>query len=140
MNTKPKVYIKRTKVTAQRFEAYNPQPENGRGFINFSFEDNRKNCLCNAGDSIYWTASLTMKAFSGTGDSPDPEKDLLLMEATIHLETEFVFNGTDRDTSPESHAWYFDAFSKNKLMDKMRLLLLGTEFSRIPLPGNFGSL
>lgn len=136
MSTKPEAYLKRTKVTGQRFVAYHPQPENGRGFINFAFEDNRKNCLGKNGDTLCWTASLTMKAFSGEGDKPDPDKDLLLMEATIELETQFGVNAGEPETSAESLAWYFDDVSKQKLLGKMRLLLLGTEFSRIPLPGN----
>ncbi len=136
MNTKPEVYAKRAKVTSQRFEAHNPQPANGRGFINFSFEDNRKDCLCEAGETVCWTASLLMKAFSGTGTAPDPEKDLLLMEAFIELETEFAVAGQNPDSSVESQAWYFDEFSKQKLLAKMRLLLLDTEFSQIPLPGS----
>jgi hypothetical protein len=135
LSTKPEVHVKRTKITNQRFEAHNPQPENGHGFINFAFEDNRKDCLCEAGDTICWAASLTMKAFSGTGTAPDPEKDLLLMEAFIELETEFFVAGQNPDSSVETQTWYFDEFSKQKLIGKMRLLLLDTEFSRIPLPG-----
>ena len=136
MSTKPEVYMKRTIVTDQRFEAHNSQPENGRGFINFAFEDNCKDCLYANSDSVCWTASLTMKAFSGEGDAPNPEKDLLLMEASIALEAEFAVNALNAEKSVESLAWYFDEFSKQKLLSKLRLLLLGTEFSRIPLPGN----
>lgn len=128
--------MKRAKVTGQRFEAHNPQPENGRGFLNFAFEDNRKDCLCDESDTVCWAASLTMKAFSADSGTPDPEKDLLLMEAAIELEVQFAIGAEE---SPESWAWYFDDFSKQKLLEKMRLLLLGTEFSRIPLPGHFES-
>lgn len=135
MNTKPEVYVKRSKITGQRFTAHNPQPGDGRGFINFNFEDNRKDCLCDTGDSICWNASLTMRAFSGTGEVPDPEKDLLLMEAIIELESEFAVSSMSPGDSFESSAWYFDEFSKQKLLGKMRLLLLDTEFSQIPLPG-----
>jgi hypothetical protein len=135
LNTRPEVHVKHTKITGQQFIAHNPQPDNGRGFINFNFEDNRKDCLRDAGDSVCWNATLTMKAFSGTGDAPDPEKDLLLMEATIELESEFAVRPMNPGDSFESSAWYFDEFSKQKLLGKMRLLLLDTEFSQIPLPG-----
>jgi hypothetical protein len=91
--------MKRAKVTGQRFEAHNPQPENGRGFLNFAFEDNRKDCLCDESDTVCWAASLSMKAFSADSGTPDPEKDLLLMEAAIELEVQFAIGAEE---SPES--------------------------------------
>jgi hypothetical protein len=134
LNTKPEVCVKRSKITGQRFSSYNAQPNNGRGFINFNFEDNRKDCLLDA-RTIRWNSSLTMRAFSGTGDVPDSANDLLLMEASIELECEVVLGPMSSDSALESSIWYVDEFSKQKLLGKMRLLLLDTEFAQIPLPG-----
>jgi len=136
VNTKPKIFTKKLLVTAQQFTAHNPQPKGGKGLVNFNFEDNRKDCLCEPAGSVCWKASLTMKAFSSTNGKPDPEKDLLLMEATASVEGHFVFKDSADVKILESFVWHFDEVCKQKLLSKMRLLLLDTEFAHLPLPGN----
>lgn len=136
MSTKSEVTIQKLLVTSQSFTAHHAQPKEGKGFLNFNFEDNRKNCLCEATESICWQASLTVKAFSSTNDKPDPATDLLLMEATANVEGEFTIEPLSPDTDLQSLVWYFDETCKQKLLSKMRLLLLHTEFAQIPLPNN----
>ncbi len=134
MNTKPDLTAHLLQVTSQKFISHNSKPEEGKGFVNFHFNDNRKECLCDPADTICWQASLTVKAFSGAGERPDPEKDLLLMEAAASVEGHFALADTADGVEPL--AWYFDEVCKQKLLGKMRLLLLDTEFSSLPLPGN----
>lgn len=136
MSTKHKASTKKLLITGQHFTAHNFKPTDGKGFVNFRFDDNRKECLCEPNDSVCWQASLTVKAFSTTNDKPDPTKDLLLMEATASVEGEFTIDPLDPDTDLQSLAWYFDEACKQKLLSKMRLLLLDTEFAHIPLPSN----
>lgn len=136
MNIMSEITLKKTRVVEQHFTAHHTQPDNGRGFINFSFDDNRDDCLCAPSDMVCWKASLTMKAFSSMSDQPDPQNDLLLMEANIALESDFAVGELDPKDSLVSVAWYFDENCKQQLLGKLRLLLLDTEFSRIPLPGN----
>jgi len=136
VSTMPKIFTKKLRVTAQQFTAHNPQPKGGKGFVNFNFEDNRKECLCDLGESVCWKASLTMKAFSSTNGKPDPEKDLLLMEATASVEGTFAFKDSVDVENLKSFVWHFDEVCKQKLLSKMRLLLLDTEFAHLPLPGN----
>ncbi len=136
MNTKPDITAHLLRVTSQKFTSHNSKPEGGKGFVNFHFDDNRKDCLCDPAESVCWEASLTVKAFSGTGDRPDPETDLLLMEATASVEGHFALADSATVDGIESLVWYFDEVCKQKLLSKMRLLLLDTEFSNLPLPGN----
>ncbi len=58
------------------------------------------------------------------------------MEATASVEGEFTIDPFDPDTDLKSLAWHFDEACKQKLLSKMRLLLLNTEFAHIPLPSN----
>jgi hypothetical protein len=132
----PEIFTKKLLVTKQQFTSHNPKPQDGKGFVNFHFEDNRKDCLCETKDSVCWQATLTVKAFSSTNDKHDPATDILLMEATANVEGEFTIEPLNPDTDLQSLAWYFDETCKQKLLNKMRLLLLHTEFSQIPLPNN----
>lgn len=136
MSTKPEITIQKLLITSQKFTPYKSVPPEGRGFVNWHFEDNRKDCLCESTDSVCWLASFTVKAFSGPGKQPDPAKDILLMEATASVEGEFSVESLTPDTDIQSLAWYFDETCKRKLLSKMRLLLLDTEFASIPLPSD----
>lgn len=136
MNTTPEIVIQKLLVTRQTFTARHTQPKKGKGFVNFTFKDNRKDCLSEPATSVCWQASLIMKAFSGTNDRPDPEQDLLLMDAVVSVEGEFSVGSPHSAKDLQSMAWYFDDTCKRKLLGKMRLLLLDTEFAQIPLPGN----
>jgi hypothetical protein len=134
VNTKPELSIKKILVTSQRFTAHNTKPREGKGYVSFHFEDNRKDCLCELSNTICWQASLTMKAVSSTGDKPDHTKDLLLMEAIISIDAEFSIGSLDSTNTLQSLAWYFDEVCKQKLLNKMKLLLLDTEFANISMP------
>ncbi len=136
MSTGSKLSMNKLLVTSHRFTAHNSKPKEGKGFINFHFEDNRKDCLCEPNGSICWQATLTVKAFSGTGSQPDPANDLLLMEAVVSVDAEFTAEKLDSTDSLQSFAWYFDDTCKRKLLSKMKLLLLDTEFANVPLPNN----
>ena len=137
MNTKPEMIQKKLTLVEQRFVAHNSQPEEGQGFISFSYEDNRKECLCELSDTIVWEASLVLKAFSGEGIRPNPEEDLLLMEAEVAVEGEFLVGEKKTADDLQSLTWYFDDVCRYKLLSKMRLLLLDTEFAQLPLPRDF---
>lgn len=136
MSTVPEIFTNKLMVTSQKFFAHSSRPQGGKGFVNFHFEDNRKDCLCDPSESICWQASLTVKAYSSTNDKPDPAKDLLLMEANASVEGQFTIERLDSNTDLQELAWYFDEACKQKLLSKMRLLLLDTEFSSVPLPNN----
>lgn len=136
MDTMPEIFTTQLLVTAQQFVAHSSKPQDGKGFLNFHFEDNRKECLGASNESICWQASLTVKAFSSTNEKPDPATDLLLMEATASVKGEFTLSPMDPNTDLQTLAWYFDKTCKQKLLSKMRLLLLDTEFADIPLPDN----
>ncbi|MDF7806063.1 hypothetical protein P4E94_01350 [Pontiellaceae bacterium B12219] len=136
MNTKPDLSVHQLRVTQQTFISHNSKPAEGKGFVNFHFNDNRKECLCDPAKTICWKASLVVKAFSGTGEQPDPEKDLLLMEATASVEGQFELSESADFDEIAGLAWYFDEICRQKLLSKMRLLLLDTEFAGLPLPGD----
>ena len=112
MNTTSEVSTRTLLVTKQQFTAHNSKPKDGKGLVNFHFEDNRKDCLCEPNDSVCWQASLTLKAFSSTDTPPDPAKDLLLMEAIISVEGQFIVKPLDSATDLQSLAGYFDEVCK----------------------------
>ena len=136
MNTTSERVTKKIRVTSQQFTAHNSKPEEGKGFVSFQFEDNRKKCLCEPNETVCWQASFKMKAVSGTKSKPNPSTDLLLMEAGVTVDAEFCVKKVDSADALQSMAWYFDEVCKQKMLSKMQLLLIDTEFANIPFPGN----
>jgi len=137
MSTKSDIPVKKLAVTEQHFLAHKPQPKKGNGFANYGYSDNSKECLGSLSDIVRWDATLTMKAYDSIGEKPDPEKDVLLMEALIRVSVEIATEGKFETVEElQNQAWSFKMLCQHQLLGQLKLLLLGTEYAHIPLPGS----
>lgn len=133
----PNIQLLQSIVTNSRFERFESQPTAGRGYINWQFGNNSKDCECDKEGLLRWEAFCTLKLFNSEKEKDfDPDVDQCLMETSVSFL--FVFKPEEAllsDDTWREYEWFFDFTARQRLGIKIRDLLKDSEFYQIPIPG-----
>lgn len=133
----PNIQLLQSIAINSHFERFEGQPPEGRGYVNFQFGNNSKDCECDKDGLLHWEAFSTLKLFSSEkGKDFNPETDQCLMETSVSFL--FVFKLEEAMRSNDAwreYEWFFDFQARQRMGVKFRDLLKDSEFYQIPIPG-----